>query len=62
VAKTEAQKAAQRRYVERHREKIREINRRADEKRGYRDRAEYMREYRRRRKAQAMGDDTATTL
>lgn len=56
MAKTEAEKAAQRRYVERHPEKIREIKQRYEKKRGYRDRAEYMREYRRRKKDQAEDD------
>lgn len=56
MAKTKAEKAAQRRYVERHPEKIREVKRRYEEKRGHRDRAEYMRQYRRRKKLESEQD------
>ncbi len=44
-----------RQYREQNREKVREIGRRSDVKRGHRDRAEYMREYRRRKK---LGSDS----
>lgn len=47
MPKSESQKAAQKRYVERHPETIREIQKRAD---ANRNRAEYQRERRRRRK------------
>ena len=47
MSKSESQKEAQKRYVERNPEKIREIQRRADAKR---NRAEYLREWRLRRK------------
>lgn len=44
-----------RQYREQNREKIREIGRRQEAKRPPRDRAEYMREYRRRKKAEGDG-------
>lgn len=50
MPKSESQKAAQRRYIERHREKMRELWRQNEEKRPPRDRAAYLREYRLRRK------------
>lgn len=50
MPKSESQKAAQRRYIERHREKMQELWRLNEEKRPPRDRAEYQREYRLRRK------------
>jgi hypothetical protein len=59
---SESQKRAIAKYHKAHPEKVREARARYEAKRPSRDRAEYMREYRRRRKAQAMGDDTATTL
>jgi len=50
MAKTPAQKAAQARYAERNPEIMRAVRRRYEEVRPPRDRAEYMREYRRRQK------------
>lgn len=48
MPKSESQKAADRRYAERHPEKIKEFRQRADAKR--RDRKEYQRQYRLKRK------------
>jgi hypothetical protein len=56
VTKTPAQKAAQKRYAERNPGKLRAARRRYDEKRAPRDMAEYMREYRRRKKLEREGD------
>lgn len=56
MAKSEAQKRAQKKYVERHPEKLKSAQQKYEEKRGHRDRAEYMREYRRRKKQESQGD------
>jgi hypothetical protein len=50
MAKTEAQKQAQIRYVESHPEVMLEISRRSEKRRAKRDRAEYMRAYRARKR------------
>ena len=47
---SESQKRAIAKYQKAHPEKVREARARYEEKRGKRDRAEYMREYRRRKK------------
>lgn len=52
---SESQKRAIAKYHKAHPEKMREIRARYEAKRGYRDRAEYMREYRRRKKAESDG-------
>lgn len=55
MGNSEAKNEGNKRYKERHPEKVREWWRRQDEKRGHRDRAEYMREYRRRKKEESGG-------
>ena len=52
IMTSDSQKEAQRRYAEKHPEKLKEARKRHEEKRGKRDRAAYYREYRRRKKAE----------
>jgi hypothetical protein len=62
MSKTEAEKQAEKRYREKNPDKVREWYRTYEKKRPPRDRAEYMREYRRRKKEESIqADDTATT-
>ena len=53
---SESQKKAIAKYHKAHPEKVREARARYEEKRGHRDRAEYMREYRRRKKEGNLGE------
>ena len=50
MAKSESTKATERRYIERNREKMKEVWRKNEEKRLPRDRREYQRAYRLKRK------------
>lgn len=60
MANSEAKNEGNKRYKERHPEKVKEWWQRQEESRGHRDRAAYFREYRRRKKLESTQPDTPT--